>query len=120
MKLCMPIESNEGLKSKLCDHFGSAPSFLILNTEDNSFQVSTNVNQHHDHGMCHPLQSLLGQTFDCIVVRGIGAGAIGKLKAANIKVYRSAGATVEAVVTSWKEGKLKELRPESACTGHHH
>jgi len=33
MKLCIPISEDRGLDSPICGHFGSAPAFLLVDTE---------------------------------------------------------------------------------------
>jgi predicted Fe-Mo cluster-binding NifX family protein len=52
MRLCIPIETNEGKNAKVYGHFGSAPYFTIVDIEKDSVEVIDNANQHHAHGMC--------------------------------------------------------------------
>ena len=33
MNLCIPVEQDAGPESPVCAHFGSAPLFLLVNTE---------------------------------------------------------------------------------------
>lgn len=39
MKICMPTEPNNGLSSKVCDHFGSAPFFTVYDTDNSALQT---------------------------------------------------------------------------------
>jgi predicted Fe-Mo cluster-binding NifX family protein len=122
MNICIPIEQDQGLQSAVCAHFGSAPAFLLVDTDSEACRAIPNRNQHQGHGMCMPLASLQGESIDCLVVGGIGAGALHKLNAAGIQVYRSEHATVQETVAAFKAGTLPLVDPNMACAhhGHHH
>ena len=51
MKLCFPIEANNGLKSIVYGHFGSAPMFFIYDSESKDSEIIDNQNLGHVHGM---------------------------------------------------------------------
>jgi predicted Fe-Mo cluster-binding NifX family protein len=120
MNICIPVEADNGLNSTVCAHFGSAPSFMIVDAESGSCRAIANGNQHHGHGMCMPLQALQGEPIDAMVVGGIGMGALNKLNASNIQVYISSHATVEEVLVALKAGALKLMQPAMACAHHGH
>jgi len=120
MNLCIPVESDQGLNSRVCAHFGSAPAFMIVDLETKSCRAIRNGNQHHGHGMCMPLQSLAGEAIDGMVVGGIGMGALNKLTAANIQVYLAEHETVGEVVAAFKAGDAKLVQPHMACAHHGH
>ena len=118
MRVCVPVEDSSGLKSKPCAHFGSAPYFLIHDTETGSSEVIDNGGRDHLHGMCQPLSMLEGHSVSVVACTGMGPRALDRLRADGIKVYRSAGATAEEVVSACKEGALEEITPETACRDH--
>lgn len=118
MKLCIPARSDEGLKASVSEHFGGAPYFAIVDTANGSCSVVTNHNEHHSHGMCHPLRALQGLEIDAVACPAIGAGAIGKLAAAGIKVYRADGATVADIAAAGKDGSLAEITAADTCARH--
>jgi predicted Fe-Mo cluster-binding NifX family protein len=118
MNICIPVTDDKGLESPVCAHFGSAPLFLIVDTENGTCHAISNRNLNHGHGMCQPLLSLAGERVDGMVVGGIGMGALGKLQAANIQVYLSEFPTAAATIEAFKAGKLKVVTPQTAC-GHH-
>ena len=120
VRLCVPVEADSGLQSPVCAHFGSAPGFMLVDTDSGSCRGISNGNQHHGHGMCMPLQSLQGEPFDAMVVGGIGMGALNKLSAAGIRVYRSEHATVGEVLAAFKAGSLALMQPGMACAQHRH
>ena len=120
MNICIPVDEDHGIKSPVCAHFGSAPLFMIVDTDSGACRAIQNNNQHHGHGMCMPLQSIQGEQIDGMVVGGIGMGALSKLSAANIRVYVSSHATVGEVVAAFKAGSLKPMQPGMACAHHGH
>ncbi|HOX42566.1 MAG TPA: NifB/NifX family molybdenum-iron cluster-binding protein [Myxococcota bacterium] len=120
MNLCIPVEEDLGLKSLVCAHFGSAPLFLIVDTDSLACRPVVNQNQHHGHGMCMPLQSLSGEQLDGMVVGGIGMGALNKLMAAGIQVFMAQHPTVEETLAAFKAGQLQVVQPGQACAHHGH
>ena len=118
MNTCVPVTEDKGPESNVSAHFGSAPLFLIVDTESGTSRAIPNRNLHHGHGMCQPLLSLAGEAVDGVVVGGIGKGALDKFRAANIRVYLSELPTVETTVTAFETGSLREVTPADAC-GHH-
>ncbi len=118
MKLCIPVTKDDGLKSPVCAHFGSAPLFLVVDTESGDCRTIANNNQHHAHGMCQPLAVLAGEAMDAIAVGGIGMGALGKLQTAGVRVYLAEQATVAATLAALAAGDLAEIDPGRACSQH--
>jgi predicted Fe-Mo cluster-binding NifX family protein len=118
MNICIPVDDNQGLRSPVCAHFGSASAFMIVDTDSESCRAIPNNNQHHGHGMCMPLALLQGEAIDGMVVGGIGMGALSKLNAANICVYLAEHATVAETVAAFKAGTLKLVQPGMACAHH--
>jgi predicted Fe-Mo cluster-binding NifX family protein len=118
MNICIPIDEDAGLQSPVCAHFGSAPAFMIVDTETGQCRTIRNANQHHGHGMCAPLQSLQGEAIDGMVVGGIGMGALYKLAAAQIRVYRSEHATVGETIAALKAGTVLPMDASMACQHH--
>lgn len=118
MKICFPVDEDRGLASPVCAHFGSAPFFLVVDTETRTAQSIVNQNQHHAHGMCQPLAALVGESIDALVVGGIGWGAYLKLQSANIQVFRAEHPTVAAALDAYAAGRLAPITRDSAC-GHH-
>jgi predicted Fe-Mo cluster-binding NifX family protein len=120
MNICIPVNEDKGFDSQVCAHFGAAPAFMIVDSETGACRAIHNGNQHHAHGGCAPLKSLAGEQIDCMVVGGIGGGALGKLNAANIQVFVSEQATVAETVAAYKAGTLRLVQPHMACAGHGH
>lgn len=118
MNICIPVTDDQGLSSPVCAHFGSAPFFMIVETDTGACRAIPNQNLHHAHGMCQPLNALQGEQLGGIVVGGIGMGALTKLMMAGLQVYQAQHPTVDATVAAFKAGTLPMMTPASAC-GHH-
>ena len=118
MNICMPVTEDRGLESPLSLHFGSAPVFLLVDTATRACRAVPNQNAHHAHGMCQPLAALAGEAVDGLVVGGIGPGALMKLQAKGIEVFRCEHATVAEALAALEAGRLRQVALEHAC-GHH-
>lgn len=118
MKVCIPTETNEGLKARVYAHFGSAPYFTLVDVEGKSVEVIDNGNQAHAHGQCHPVASLQGREVNAVVTGGMGFRAVQMFQDAGIKVFRAPDGTVEDVVRELAGARLEEITLDGAC-GHH-
>jgi len=114
----MPIEAENGMDSTIYGHFGSAPGFLMFDSETEDIQVINNGDKVHEHGACNPLNSFEQVTPDIVVVGGIGAGALVKLNQAGIRVFQAAGETVRQNIEELKTKGLPEFTLQSTCQGH--
>ena len=117
MKLCFPVTADEGLDSRIYDHFGSAQQFVLVDTETDAVTSIGNLDRNHVHGSCNPMKALAGNPVDAVVVGGIGAGALIMLNRSRIKVYSAQAATVRENVALFKSGSFREVVPP-ACGGH--
>ena len=122
MKICFPVSANQGLQSPVYGHFGSAPMFLLVDSEERSVAAVLNRDTDHQHGACSPLKALGGHKVEAVVVGGIGAGALNGLHQAGCKVYQATAGTVSANLDGFLERQLAELTPAQTCSGHqlHH
>ena len=118
MKVCFAVQNDDGLESAIYGHFGSAPVFLVVDTESRMVEKVNNGNLIHAHGACNPVMALGGRNVDAVVVGGIGGGALMKLNALGVKVYGSMAATIQGNVDLLMKNRLPELSMENACAGH--
>jgi len=118
MRLCVPVQDNNGLDSQVSLHFGSAPFFLLLDSETTQFETLKNNDEHHAHGMCHPVAALNGASVDAVVVGGIGRRAIEGLNSAGIKVFQGTEGSVQDILEAAVNNTLEEMTADGACAGH--
>ena len=103
MKVGFAVQEIEGVESKVYEHFGSAPAFIIVDTEGKEVLKINNKD---------------GKTVDAMVVGGIGAGALAKLNALGIKVYGAGASTVKENLVLLGEDRLQELSIYNSCRSH--
>ncbi|GAB4262246.1 NifB/NifX family molybdenum-iron cluster-binding protein [Deferrisoma sp.] len=120
MKICFPVERPDGLGSTVYGHFGSAPAFVVVDTDTAEVSAVVNRDLQHEHGRCSPLKALDGHAVDAVVVGGIGKGALAGLSRAGIRVFAAFPGTVAENLEHWKAGRLPEWDPARTCGGHGH
>jgi predicted Fe-Mo cluster-binding NifX family protein len=118
MKVCFPTQHNEGIESTVFNHFGSAPTFVVVNAATREVTSINNRDLHHTHGACNPLKALSGERVDAIVVGGIGAGALNKLNQMGITVYRAMAPTIAGNMELFEKNSLPVLTMQQCCSGH--
>jgi predicted Fe-Mo cluster-binding NifX family protein len=118
MKICFPVQHDNGIESAVYNHFGSAPIFLVVDTDTNSIASISNGDQHHAHGACNPMKALDNQKVDAIVVGGIGAGALSRLNQMGINVHRSQADTIRGNMALLAQESLPLLTLQGCCGGH--
>ena len=118
MKICFPVQNDNGIESTVYNHFGSAPVFVVIDTDTNSVASINNRDQRHTHGACNPMKALDNQKVDVIVVGGIGAGALTRLNQMGITVHRSQGETIRENLSMFQAKSLPVLTVQGCCSGH--
>jgi predicted Fe-Mo cluster-binding NifX family protein len=118
MRIAFPTQENKGLESTVYNHFGSAPFFVVVNTETNELEILDNQDLGHAHGNCQPLAALGGTPVDAVVVAGIGGGALKKLVDAGIQTFRAVEGTVFENISLINEGRLPAFTMDQTCRGH--
>lgn len=121
MKVCVPTMSDKNqLNEQVFGHFGSASFFTIYDTENKTWKIIENNNEHHNHGGCQPVQALAGHKVDAVLTGGMGRRAIALFNEAGIRVFLLEGGTVAEAIEKFEANQLTELDVESGCGGHNH
>ncbi len=120
MKVCFPVEINEGVESRVYSHFGSAPCFVVVDTAAESVSVIHNRDMHHAHGACNPIRALDEQGVDAVIVGGIGGGALSRLNQSGIRVFRAGAERIRENVALFLVQALPEYTLQQCCGGHGH
>ena len=117
MKVCFPVAENQGLESLVFGHFGSAPSFIVVDMATNEVTTVNNSDKIHQHGACNPVAGLGGHQVYAIVVGGIGGGALQKLNGAGIRVFQAQKGNIAENVALFQANGLPEYMPGHTCGG---
>jgi predicted Fe-Mo cluster-binding NifX family protein len=120
MRIAFPTQMDEGMDSLVHGHFGSASNFVIVDSETGHFECLGNPDQEHVHGQCQPTAALGHRPVDAVVVGGIGAGALMKLNAKGVRVYRAVEGTIQENLSLIRSGALPVLTINQTCAGHGH
>ena len=118
MKIAFPTQENKGMNSPVFGHFGSAPHFIIVDSNSGTFESTSNPDKEHQHGKYQPLEALSGKRVDAVVVGGIGAGALHRLNTAGVTTYRAVEGTVSENLELIKSGLLPLFTRDQTCAGH--
>jgi len=114
MKVCIPVVSQDGLKSQVNPHFGTSAHYAIYDTELEQLQAFDMGGETCRCGS----PALLSMDLDAVICGGIGNGALRKLQLNGIKVYSTDADTVGQALSLLKSGHLGE-QCESSCGGGH-
>lgn len=114
MRICFPIEKDDGLASTIYGHFGSAPMFLLVDTESNQ-ATAISKTAHHSHCACKPVGALSGQQVDSIVVGDIGVAARIQLQSLGLRIFKAQGATVRENIEKIALNTLPEFGDHENC-----
>ena len=118
MKVCFPVQEDEGMQSRVYNHFGSAPMFVIVDTAANTLSSVNNRDRHHEHGACNPIRALDSNKVDAVVVGGIGWGALNRLNQSGVRVFQSVASNIEENLAMLLNRRLPEYAPGQCCGGH--
>jgi predicted Fe-Mo cluster-binding NifX family protein len=86
--------------------------------ESKNVEEINNSDLHHAHGMCQPLKALGARQVDAVAVGGIGVGALMKLQAQGIRVFRVTQGTVGQNVQFILKNNLPQFDARFTCAGH--
>ena len=116
MRICIPIQTDDGMSAMVNGHFGTAPYFLIYDSDADAFEVIANAEEHHNHGRCSPMNIVKAQNVDTLVCVGMGVRAVQQLHIAGLKVYKVEMMSAEDAIGKLTDGVLKEISIDDACT----
>jgi predicted Fe-Mo cluster-binding NifX family protein len=116
MNVCIPVNEPQSGASSVCAHFGSAPAFLIVNTEAGTYQTVVTGGQH----MCGAIGTLQSAHVESVIVGGIGMGALNRLAAAGIQVFAAQHPTVDENLAALNAGQLSLMSLDGSCAHHGH
>jgi len=120
VKVCIPSSDAGGLDARSGAHYGRAPWFHVVETDDDSCVSVQNPACHTREGGCHHTSMLKRLGVDAIAGVMIGRGAHASLTEAGIDVLQVEGLTVRDVRTAVREGRARPMDFGSACEGQHH
>lgn len=106
MKLLIAINENNGIDSKLSEHFGHCPFFAIYDTEIKKLEILENKIDHSDQNLT-PVDQTMKFFPDIVFTKGAGGRAIKLFKEKGVKLRTGDYQIVKEVIENFEN--LKEM-----------
>ncbi|HDP97308.1 MAG TPA: dinitrogenase iron-molybdenum cofactor biosynthesis protein [Euryarchaeota archaeon] len=119
MKIGVPTMGDRGMDEVVCDHFGRAPTYTIVDSDTGSVRIIENRSEHMG-GTGKPPEALARESVNLLLCSGLGPRAITMFQDSGIAVYVGATGSVREVLSMWREGRLQAATSENACKEHLH
>ncbi len=119
LKVCIPTLGWNGLDDYVCEHFGRAPTFTIVDLKTNEVKVVPNTSEHFGGGG-RPPEILTNFGVEVILCSNLGPRAVQMFEQHGIEVYIGATGTVREAIQAWQAGRLQEATDENVCRMHRH
>jgi len=113
MKICIPVEEDNGIDSIPRQHFKSAPLFIIYDTDTGATEVIENVTGDETYEESKPGDILKNKSIDVVFAGSIDKDVLSDLNSIGIKVYQSMPGTILGNIEVLKRGDLDEVTPET-------
>ncbi len=110
---------DSGLDEEVSRHFGRAPAYAIIDTEDEEVEVVPNTSEHAG-GSGKPPEIMEENNVEVMLCSNLGPRAISMFENLDIEVFVGADGQVEDALEAWEEGKLDEATDKDACEEHRH
>ena len=109
MKIAIPVDEKT-LESNVCESFGRAPYFLVYDTEtrENNFIKNSAAASTGGAGI-KAAQIIVDHNVNALLTPRCGENAANVLKAADIKIYRTAGISAKKNIEDFMSDKLSLL-----------
>ena len=111
-RIVIPVIENAGLESRLSEHFGRAPYFMIveINSEGEIAKVEAVPNtSEHFGGFGRPPDKILRLKPTVLITYGMGPRALSIFQQTRVEVLRANASTVREVVEAFRRNELEEL-----------
>lgn len=116
MKICVTSRGNT-LESALDPRFGRAAYFIIVDSENTSYDAIENKAAVAAGGAgITAAQTVVDKKVKAVITGNVGPNALNVLKAADIEIYQGISASVKENLEEFKKGNLKKL--ENAVPSH--
>jgi predicted Fe-Mo cluster-binding NifX family protein len=120
VRVAIPSQGEGGLDGVRAGHFGHCDVFTCIDIEDGQIgAVRIVANKEHVQGGCMvPVQLLVQEKVNAIVVGGIGMRPLMGFKQMGIAVYHEAEQpAIRPVVEDFAAGKLALITDQQVCGG---
>jgi len=99
MKIAVPVEEENGMDSKVCEHFGQTPFWAMYDTESKDLSIKKKESQHGGGG-CTAIDEVMQDKPDMLFVLGMGWNAIHRCSDEGIVVKTGPFYTMNEIVSN--------------------
>lgn len=109
MKIAVPVDE-KNMETTVCPSFGRSPFFLVYDTEskDAAFVDNSAAASQGGAGI-KAAQTIVDNQVNALLTPRCGENAAQVIQAANIKIYKTAGNSLQENINAFMEGKLPVL-----------
>jgi cation diffusion facilitator family transporter len=112
-KLCIPVEKEEGLDSKISDHFGRAKKFMFIEMEKGKIKkFYFKDNPHSKTKIRAGLEAsrfVVKEKIDSIITKEMGPISLHTLRDNLVDVYQGVDGNIKELLEKFSKEKLKSL-----------
>lgn len=119
VRLAMPVNRYDGLNSKLSQHFGKAPGFIIVDASGGELTY-LDAAKARRASECAPVQALVSAGSKVVLARSMGRGAMARCHAAGMQILLAQGATVAEVLEAYRGQHCPDFPDDALCSHHAH
>jgi len=119
MKICVPTMGEAGMQEAICQHFGRAPTFTIVDLDSGKITVLPNVSEHMG-GTGLPTETIFAAGVQLMIVGGLGPKAVTMFNEGGVDVFVGATGTVKDAIDDWRANILSRAALDNACKEHKH
>jgi len=122
MRIAIPVNENNGLKSTICEHFGHTPFFAFVDLDKEKIEkIDIVKNPFESHAPGEIPTFIKENKANIMVSRGMGGRAVSFFEQFGIKVIKGAYGSVEEIIKKMIEGNLMSIDSyEPPDKEHHH
>ena len=119
MKICIPTMGEGGMQESICQHFGRAPTFTMIDLDSGEIKVLPNVSEHMG-GTGLPTETIFAAGVKVMIVGGLGPKAVAMFNQGGVEVFVGAAGTVKDAIDDWRAEMLARADMDNACKEHKH
>ena len=97
MRLLVAINEDQGIESKLSEHFGHCPCFAILNSETKELKIVKNDLDHSNHNKT-PVDQIMVHEPNAVFTLGMGQRAIKLFEEKGVELKTGKFTTLQEVL----------------------
>ncbi len=107
-RIAIPVASDEGLSSKVNDHFSMSDHYAILDVESGKI-IAVKVIRNPLAGQKNAAELLVRNRVNVVLAGRVGSCAIKILLDSGVRLFSDAEGTVKDAFEDYKAGKLREI-----------